>query len=126
MVLKFFVLFPFLVGCFASIKQNTAADVSSDVTKINVKCANLKARFDPAQECAYFGHEGKGFIQTHVLTARNQINRVITAINNSVPDTLYPNRMDTRAKIYIYYRSGKVDSLCMNATMFYFFIVSTI
>ena len=79
------------------------------------------ARFDPAQECAYFGHEGKGFIQTHVLTARNQINRVITAINNSVPDTLYPNRMDTRAKIYIYYRSGKVDSLCMNATMFYSF-----
>ena len=54
-------------------------------------------------------------LDTFYVTDEKQIKKIASLIHKAKPTTKFDG-VDTRAKMYIYYKSGFVDSLCFGST----------
>ncbi len=54
-------------------------------------------------------------LDTFYVTDEKQIKKIASLIHKAKPTTKFDS-VDTRAKMYIYYKSGFVDSLCFGST----------
>jgi hypothetical protein len=106
-------LFFFIVCIFALAKtDNLVSSITVIKTDFNIEglvsvpCDQFYNRFD------------KKSIDTFYISDNFQQQEILKSINSSTPTKAY-QEPDTRARIFIYYKSGKIDSVCLSNTIIF-------
>jgi len=88
------------------------------VLKIQVIKTDFRAEVITQIDCSNF--ESSFTLDTFNIYDSDKINKIIFFINKAQPYSI-KNGIDARAKMYIYYQSNKIDSLCLENSEWFFF-----